>query len=207
MNQTINQSSNWSIDESIHKFIDPSNRKSISRASIHSIHSFPIFLGKTKPKMSQKKIGTGYCSPSDSDRLQYRFRFSFGSNPHFQAIATQGSLLTFESVCALLYVSLHCFILITRATNLFKDWGGPDISFKKSLKIRCKAVVNSTRKRLARLVSNPANTGKLVARPPLFVASCFWAAFSALEFPTFWPEMLGKTWAQVLLVLLLIGRI
>ena len=68
--------------------------------------------------MSQKKsvratvarlTQTGYSTDSD---------FFFGSNPHFQAIATQGSLLTFETV---LYVSLHCFILITRATNLFKD--------------------------------------------------------------------------------------
>ena len=89
---------------------------------------------------------TGYSTDSD---------FLFGSDQHFQAIATQ---------------------------------------------IRCKTVLNLTQKRLARLVSNPANTGKLVARPPLFVASCFWAAFSALEFPTFWPEMLGKTWPQVLLV-------
>ena len=64
--------------------------------------------------------------------------------------------------------------------------------------IRCKTVVYLTRKRLARLVSNLANTGKLVARPPVFVASCFCAAFSALEFPTFLPEMLGKTWGQLL---------
>ena len=55
---------------------------------------------------------TGYSTDSD---------FFFGSNPHFQAIVTQCSLLTFETVCALLYVSLHCFILLTRATNLFKD--------------------------------------------------------------------------------------
>ena len=164
------------------------------------MYSFPIILHQIRAKNEPKKIGTGYCSPSDSDRLQYRFRFFCSAQTRFQAIATQGSLLTFETVCALLYVSLHCFILITRATNLFKDWGGPDISFKENLKIKCKAVVNSTRKRLARLVSNPANTGKLVARPPLFMASCFWAAFSALEFPTFWPETLGKTWPQVLLI-------
>ena len=116
------------------------------------MYSFPIILQQIKAKNEQKKSEgatvarlsqTGYSTDSDF----------FGSDQHFQAIATQ---------------------------------------------IRCKTVVYLNWKRLARLVSNPANTGKLVARPPVFVASCFCAAFSALEFPIFLPEMLGKTVAQVL---------
>ena len=37
-----------------------------------------------------------------------------------------------------------------------------------------KTVVNSARKGLARLVSSPANTGKLVARPPVFARLHLW---------------------------------
>ena len=84
-------------------------------------------------------------------------------------------------------------------TSIFKQWPHRRRNnLKNRLKTGRKTVVNSTRKRLARLVSNLANTGKLVARPPVFVASCFCATNSALEFPTLLPGTRGKTVPQVL---------
>ena len=47
--------------------------------------SFQIILQQIKAKNEPKKIGAGYCIPSESDRLQYRFRFSFRLRPAFSS--------------------------------------------------------------------------------------------------------------------------